>query len=662
MKKTWKRICSLLMAFAMLAVLLPAQGLTQVRAETQKDWAGYTPISTKEELNNVRNDLNGKYYLTQDIVFTEEDFAPGGDFYNDGQGWETIGDDQNLFKGVLDGNGHAIVGLKIHIRSEAPWLYVGLFSYTSMCTIQNLGLEDIEYNIEWQMDDVLYVGGLVGSAASSEISNCYVTGSIHVTETPAAEAPIPGLGGSSMNIGGLVGSLSGSTVSNCYNASAITAKCGWGYAGGLVGNMYGSTIDRSYNTGCVLGYSTIFNGDRIHTGNAECAGIVAGASVNGSITNCYNAGMVTALRTDGDCACCAAGILCRGEGVDISNCYNVGKITTSFYESYMSGYAFFSSLSDGTVFEDLELVDKPSTVTDCYYLDTGDDPYHQSPWAPEKDYDLTVRTAEEMCRQESFAGFDFDSVWTMKGNPDYPYPELKDVPAVDRLNKMERVEAKDPTCTAQGNIAYWKCKDCGLYFEDREATQVLWPTSTIINPMGHSTEIVNAKEPTATEPGYTGDEVCRVCGETVKKGEAIPPLGEGVTQVYRIYNPGNGKHHYTTDAAERDFLAENGWIYEGIAWNAPQEGAPIYRVYNPGNDNHLYTMDAAERDRLVKGGWNYEGILCYSAGTDGVPLYRVFNPYVTLNPHHYTDSLDECEFLESNGWKVEGISWYGLKK
>ena len=132
--------------------------------------------------------------------------------------------------------------------------------------------------------------------------------------------------------------------------------------------------------------------------------------------------------------------------------------------------------------------------------------------------------------------------------------------------------------------------------------------------------------------------------------------------VYRVYNPGNGKHHYTTDAAERDFLAANGWIYEGVAWYAPKEGAPIYRVYNPGNDNHLYTMDAAERDNLVAGGWVYEGILCYSAGTDGVPLYRVFNPYVTLNPHHYTDSLEECEFLKSNGWIVEGISWYGLSK
>ena len=67
-------------------------------------------------------------------------------------------------------------------------------------------------------------------------------------------------------------------------------------------------------------------------------------------------------------------------------------------------------------------------------------------------------------------------------------------------------------------------------------------------------------------------------------GMAVPALAVGNTpavtrgqEVYRVYNPGNGKHHYTTDAAERDFLAENGWIYEGIAWNAPEAGEHTYQ-------------------------------------------------------------------------------------
>ena len=36
---------------------------------------------------------------------------------------------------------------------------------------------------------------------------------------------------------------------------------------------------------------------------------------------------------------------------------------------------------------------------------------------------------------------------------------------------------------------------------------------------------MNAKPATCTEDGYTGDEVCKVCGVTVKQGEVIPALG-----------------------------------------------------------------------------------------------------------------------------------------
>ena len=36
---------------------------------------------------------------------------------------------------------------------------------------------------------------------------------------------------------------------------------------------------------------------------------------------------------------------------------------------------------------------------------------------------------------------------------------------------------------------------------------------------------MGAKAATCTEDGYTGDEVCTVCGETVKKGEVIPAAG-----------------------------------------------------------------------------------------------------------------------------------------
>ena len=47
----------------------------------------------------------------------------------------------------------------------------------------------------------------------------------------------------------------------------------------------------------------------------------------------------------------------------------------------------------------------------------------------------------------------------------------------------------------------------------------------VLPALGHKTELVGAKAAACTEDGYTGDEVCTVCGETVKKGEVIPATG-----------------------------------------------------------------------------------------------------------------------------------------
>ena len=48
---------------------------------------------------------------------------------------------------------------------------------------------------------------------------------------------------------------------------------------------------------------------------------------------------------------------------------------------------------------------------------------------------------------------------------------------------------------------------------------------TAIPATGHDTELKNARAATCTEDGYTGDEVCRTCGETVKQGTVIPATG-----------------------------------------------------------------------------------------------------------------------------------------
>ena len=74
------------------------------------------------------------------------------------------------------------------------------------------------------------------------------------------------------------------------------------------------------------------------------------------------------------------------------------------------------------------------------------------------------------------------------------------------------------TCKADGVRTY----TAKVTFEGEDYTDT---KTEVIPATSHDTELVGAKDATCTEDGYTGDEVCKVCGVTVKQGEVIPALG-----------------------------------------------------------------------------------------------------------------------------------------
>ena len=83
-------------------------------------------------------------------------------------------------------------------------------------------------------------------------------------------------------------------------------------------------------------------------------------------------------------------------------------------------------------------------------------------------------------------------------------------------------------------------------------------------------------------------------------------------------------------------------------------------MYNRYGGEHHYTLDEAERDYLVEMGWEYEGIGWYSDPAKTIPLYRQYNPYAFSNNHNYTVSTDERDMLVGLGWIDEGVAWYGI--
>ena len=112
-------------------------------------------------------------------------------------------------------------------------------------------------------------------------------------------------------------------------------------------------------------------------------------------------------------------------------------------------------------------------------------------------------------------------VW--KWNDDYTASATftcgNDASHVETVNAAVTNEVTtEATCEADGVRTY----TAKVAFEGKEYTDTKTET---LPATGHDTELVGTKDATCTEDGYTGDEVCKVCGVTVKKGEVLPALG-----------------------------------------------------------------------------------------------------------------------------------------
>ena len=152
-----------------------------------------------------------------------------------------------------------------------------------------------------------------------------------------------------------------------------------------------------------------------------------------------------------------------------------------------------------------------------------------------------------------------------------------------------------------------------------------------------------------------------VTGLVLATTPLLAHAASNANDLYRLYNPNDGQHHYTADANERDVLSSIGWKYEGVAWRSPSKSStPVYRLYNPNNGDHHYTTDANEYRTLPSCGWRQEGVAWYSDDAKGQPLYRLFNPNASVGTHHYTADANEKNVLSSIGWRYEGVAWYGM--
>lgn len=359
-------------------------GFTTTFAVTVREKV-YIPVRTVEDLYNIRSNLSGSYILMNDIDLTAAT-AKGGDWDFMGNGWNPIGSNDvygnSAFSGYFDGNGHSITGLRIAVTSlpsgTGEKVYLGLFANVTG-TVKDLSITG---SISYSNNRNYYIGSVAG-VCSGIVKNCVNHAIINGTAT---ELDVSGY------VGGIVGSASGAKISGCTNTGSVSSYCvsrmgdagsNYNNAGGITTS--GGTIFECYNIGTVSARATGTSSAYGSSGDAYAAGI----AVSGTITDCYNTGEIAATLYSG-----YGYVMAYGIGGTATRCYNVGSVVRETY----SGYSIANS-----------------TSTDCYYLaGTGNG-----------NTGATSLTESQMKLQSMYAGFDFESIWTLNPYANHPYPQLQ---------------------------------------------------------------------------------------------------------------------------------------------------------------------------------------------------------------------------------------------
>ena len=467
--------------------------------------SNYFEISSAEQLRNFANAVN-EGNTTANAVLTADITLPID------TNWTPIGNDSNQYKGTFDGDGHTITGLSVDIQSDNT-IYAGLFGYIGEGgTIKNVSLTDSKITCSGNR---VFAGGVCGRNYGT-IENCYNTGDVSGTGTSSYGF---------VYAGGVCGWNTG-TIENCYNTGDVsgTSEYGFVYAGGVCGlNDYG-TIENCYNTGDVSGTSEY---------GFVYAGGVCGWNT-GTIENCYNTGDVSGTSTDG--SGCAGGVCGFNDGT-IENCYNTGEVSGTGTSSYgyvyaggVCGYNHYAtiqncyflfgtadkavSISNGTVDNVEEKSAEAFASGEVAWL--LNEPQTEKPWGQgsngmpvlkgnlpdgvtsyvpvritivmqdnSEQYRYTTEgsTVAEYPTGYAFFFKDGDTkTWINKGTQTYD----ADTTIYAENMTLEKIPAKSPTCTENGNSEYWYCETYDKYFSDENGVNEITAESTVIPATGHN--------------------------------------------------------------------------------------------------------------------------------------------------------------------------------
>ncbi len=259
-------------------IIILSFGMCSVAFANDEIPDGYTPIYTAEDLNNIRNALDGNYILMNDIDLSVY------------ENWVPIGTLLEPFTGELDGNSFSINSLSSKSESEDANT-LGLFGFVNSASIGNLNFKNTVINVDFPYYSVYYIGSVAAYCSDSKIYSCKADGMIKV------------VAGGDIYSGGIVGYIddrnSTTEITDCTSEMGIDIVgkdesffkpevIQYTYVGGIVGFAdTGVIINRCINNGDIS----------VNSINVGVTGSIFGYSESIDISECVNSGQIIAEGT-----------------------------------------------------------------------------------------------------------------------------------------------------------------------------------------------------------------------------------------------------------------------------------------------------------------------------------------------------------------------------
>ena len=232
-------------------------------------YVGYYAIKTAEELawfasyidKGSSGDLTASAILLDDIIYNAGTVTESGSSLGTTHNWNPIGDWGKDWSGTFDGNGHFVSGL----YAKRTWSYTGFIAYTNGATVKNLTIKNSYFQ------DGLYLGGIVGfSQNGTTITGWRVESSVTVNGVSSSGADW---------IGGIVGKAEDTTITNCYVAATVS---GDRLTGAISGDKEGvvTMSNNYYVTGCTTAKGVPQNAVGRNSSTGEALPDVAGQNTS----------------------------------------------------------------------------------------------------------------------------------------------------------------------------------------------------------------------------------------------------------------------------------------------------------------------------------------------------------------------------------------------